>query len=96
VIGAINVLKMATANPGNSSFTFLVDAMKGRATPEQSRQIKEKIANSPIANVGGAIKLFLIPFFIIHYGMFCFGHGMFIFSMFRDTGSGDIAGAGGY
>jgi len=41
VIGAINVLKMATANPGNSSFTFLVDAMKGRATPEQSRQIKE-------------------------------------------------------
>ncbi len=91
VIGAINVLKMATANPGNESLTLLVDVMKGRASAAQTREIREKIANSPMASMGGAIKLFLIPFFIIHYGMFCYGHGIFIFSMFRDSSSGEIA-----
>jgi hypothetical protein len=33
---------------------------------------------------GGTTKLFLIPFFIVHYGMFCFGHGVFIFFLFAD------------
>ena len=91
VIGAINVLKMASANPGHESLTFLVDAMKARSTPEQAKQMEEKISNSPMTRMGGVIKLFLIPFFIIHYGMFCYGHGIFIFSMFRDSSSGDIA-----
>ena len=90
VIGAINVLKMATAKPDQQALTSLVDAMKGRATPEQASQLKEKISASPLANMGAAIKLFLIPFFIIHYGMFCYGHGIFIFSMFRDSNHGDI------
>jgi len=91
VIGAINVLKMITANPDQQSLTSLVDAMKGRATPEQASQLKEKISAIPLASMSAAIKLFLIPFFIIHYGMFCYGHGIFIFSMFRDSGSGDLS-----
>ncbi len=50
VIGGINVLRMAFADP-------------------------KSIAS-------GAIKIFLIPFFIVHYGMFCFVHGMFIMFFF--------------
>jgi hypothetical protein len=41
------------------------------------------------AKVGGAAnlgKLFLIPFFIIHYGGFMAVHGLFIFAIFNRTG----------
>ena len=50
VIGGVNVLKMASADP-------------------------KSVASD-------AIKFFLIPFFIFHYGMFCFVHGMFILAFF--------------
>ncbi|MGD0993011.1 MAG: DUF6498-containing protein [Gemmatimonadales bacterium] len=36
----------------------------------------------PKSLASDAIKLFLIPFFIIHYGMFAFVHGMFILAFF--------------
>ncbi|NIP39187.1 MAG: hypothetical protein GWO07_14580 [Candidatus Dadabacteria bacterium] len=40
---------------------------------------------SPAENLG---KLFMIPFFIFHYGAFCAGHGLFILAMFKkDPGS---------
>ena len=91
VIGVINVFKMTAANPDQQALTTLVDAMKGRTTPEQASQLKDKISASPLANTSAAIKLFLIPFFIIHYGMFCYGHGIFVFSMFADSNHGDIA-----
>jgi hypothetical protein len=32
--------------------------------------------------VGQATKFFLIPFFCVHYGLFTFGHGVFIMAMF--------------
>jgi len=35
-------------------------------------------------------KLFLIPFFCVHYGGFLFGHGVFVFHLFgREGGGGD-------
>lgn len=39
---------------------------------------------SGVANGAGAIAagLFTIPFFIVHYGMFCFVHGIFVLAMF--------------
>lgn len=42
-------------------------------------------ASTPAENVS---KLFMIPFFIVHYGGFCAGHGFFIMMMFkRDPGN---------
>ena len=37
-------------------------------------------AAGPAENIG---KLFMIPFFIFHYGAFCGGHGLFIMAMFQ-------------
>ncbi len=84
VIGVINVLKMLAANPGNSSLTSLVDAMKPGASAKQTAEIQARIADTKIAGLGGVIKVILIPFFILHYGMFSYGHGVFIFAMFND------------
>jgi Family of unknown function (DUF6498) len=54
VVGALNVLRMAAADP-----------------------------QDPAANVG---KLFLIPFFIFHYGMFTLVHGIFVLTLFGPGG----------
>jgi len=43
-----------------------------------------------IANL--AIALFMVPFFTFHYGMFCFGHGIFLRAF--AGGDGDIEGPG--
>jgi len=40
---------------------------------------------------GQAAKIFIIPFFCMHYGMFTFGHGVFIIAMFGG-GMGRSAG----
>jgi hypothetical protein len=39
-----------------------------------------------------AAKLFFVPFFTFHYGMFCFVHGVFVFAL---LGEGGFMGGGG-
>lgn len=36
-------------------------------------------------------KGFLIPFFVVHYGMFCYGHLLAVTSIFSETGGGAAA-----
>jgi hypothetical protein len=36
--------------------------------------------------LAAAGKLFIIPFFIVHFGGFCAGHGVFVFAMFGGDG----------
>lgn len=63
VIGVINILRMAVANP--------------QPVDQGSLQLAMRRAS------GGA-KFFLIPFFAVHYGMFCYGHQIFLVDLFGD------------
>src|SRR3989441_7368964 len=46
----------------------------------------------PQVSIAWVGKLFVIPFFMVHYGMFTFVHGMFVLSLF---GGGQTHGGGG-
>jgi hypothetical protein len=47
------------------------------------------LAAQPKSEVMWASKLFLIPFFCVHYGMFTFVHGMFVLALFGGNKFGD-------
>ena len=49
-------------------------------------------AANNLVNLAGAA--FLIPFFTVHYGMFCFGHGVFLRSFAGGEESGGLSGGG--
>lgn len=43
----------------------------------------------PVEGIGAAfMKLFMIPFFLVHYGGFCFVHGVFLATFFPPGGGG--------
>jgi hypothetical protein len=44
--------------------------------------VLKMIANQPSSPAGWAGKLFMIPFFSVHYGMFTFVHGVFVVMLF--------------
>lgn len=46
----------------------------------------------PAKGEASATKLFLIPFFTVHYGMFTFVHGVFVFVLFAGDGPGGFGG----
>src|SRR5438034_5890206 len=46
----------------------------------------------PQVSIAWVGKLFVIPFFMVHYGMFTFVHGIFVLSLF---GGGQTHGGGG-
>jgi hypothetical protein len=81
IIGAVNVLKMITCNPDPAAIDWSklqqsavklgakAGGVGGKYTPQM------QLANH-------ASKLFLIPFFIFHYGFFCLVHGAFVLMLF--------------
>ncbi len=82
VIGAINVLKMATcSNDVRSSERWLQQLTETRQGKRPSTLTDEAQDEAFHLNEGlGALgtKLFFIPFFTVHYGLFCLVHGVFV------------------
>lgn len=89
VIGAINVLRMATCAPDIEHLRLAQQAATAGA--EKPKQASDSSADlSALANVTAVghhlIKWFFIPFFTVHYGMFCLVHGVFIFVLLGGDG----------
>lgn len=98
VIGVFNVLRMllCSAEGARSKLEEVV----GKHAPEDAPQhaaaaLEERLANEgwALVAVHHASKLFFIPFFVVHYGMFTLVHGVFVFALFSDIGRGP-GGAG--
>lgn len=74
VIGAFNVLKMVCCAPDVAA---LQQQMLARM-----RKVGREPAPLPTAPALGAVmhvaKLFFVPFFVVHYGLFTFVHGAFV------------------
>ena len=66
IIGVINLLKMLVSSPDAAAFSLANTSASGRGPAPGG-----KIANH-------VSKVFLLPFFTVHYGMFCLVHGVFI------------------
>lgn len=69
VIGVVNIFKILTSAPRSDD-----GGASGKPLPEYLRQDGAGVLQH-------AAKLFLIPFFTFHYGMFCFVHGIFVFAL---------------
>jgi hypothetical protein len=96
VIGAINILKMITSCPDSEALSL------GKAKLGVSEAQYKKMSDQIEAHKGllgpahHAAKLFCVPFFTFHYGMFCFVHGVFVVALLGDGGlMGGGRGGGG-
>ena len=84
IIGANNVLKMIVCSPNSEAIKLSLttkDQLEGNSKLVQDMLTKQ-VAKMPGAH--HASKVFFIPFFIVHYGIFCSVHGMFVFSLLGD------------
>ena len=67
------------------------DSYKAERMAEQMEQLQELSGKAGCANHG--IKVFFIPFFTVHYGMFCAVHGVFVMVLLG--GDKPFSGGGG-
>lgn len=78
VVGIINVFRMIACDNDNVLGSILPQ-LAGRPLPPELGQSLPKIS-------ANAFKYFLIPFFIFHYGVFCYGHLTAVVGIFSDNG----------
>jgi hypothetical protein len=92
IIGAINVLKMLACSPDADLL------IRGEVDPNDKLNVaRMQTSRRDSINLlrwgNQASKFFFIPFFIVHYGLFCFVHGAIIFELFgRESGFGPFGG----
>jgi hypothetical protein len=94
IIGVINVLKMITCCPD------IDEIQRAQARTRTRNSARAKLMQAALAQAAkqGAksrvathvAKLFFVPFFTVHYGMFCLVHGVFVLVLFG--GEGQIGG----
>ena len=84
ILGVINVLKMACAAPSSRAIErgFTSD----KSPDDNEQKLKDFVVNHARgAAIGHHLsKFFFIPFFTVHYGLFCLVHGVFVFSLLGD------------
>lgn len=83
IIGAINVLQMATVAPTAEYSLPQVDE-GDRLSPTEPSPPEGKVTLTAVGH--HLSKLFFIPFFVVHYGMFCLVHGVFVFALLGGKG----------
>ncbi len=84
VIGLLNVARMFACESGDVLQMLLAGA--NRPIPDEIRQQLPRIP-------GMTLKFVLIPFFIMHYGIFCFDHLTAVIGIFSNGGLGSGVGS---
>lgn len=77
-IGVVNVLRMLASNPASPL------AGLAASNPQIPDSAREALAMSGVRAAGRSMKFFLLPFFIVHYGAFCFAHLTAVVSVFSN------------
>jgi hypothetical protein len=100
VIGVLNAVKIVLCSPDADEIkggvlNEWINQAKARGASakdiaESTEQIENQLQGGPIAT--HAAKLFLVPFFCFHYGLFCLVHGVFVCVLLG--GGGPFAGGG--
>lgn len=78
VVGLINILRMSVSNPQGS----VQDSHQLPPMHRTAQLRKDHLPGVP----DNATKLFLIPFFAVHYGAFCFAHVAAVVGLFSPDG----------
>ena len=86
MLGGINLLRMFTCAPDTED--VLEKRLESDDLDGQARAMLEKWKgkSGTLGAAHHAAKLFFMPFFTVHYGMFCFVHGVFVFVLLSDDG----------
>ena len=87
IIGAINILKMMFNSPQSDQIDLQGFPLIGKRQEAQAalEQMRAQLGGDEPLLASHAAKLFFIPFFTFHYGLFCLVHGVFVFVL---TGHG--------
>ncbi|QDU89898.1 hypothetical protein Pla175_32950 [Pirellulimonas nuda] len=86
VIGVLNIVKMIACCPQEPSEQAAQETHPGRLAAIDS--LTRQAGSATPVWAAHAIKLFIIPFFAVHYGLFTFVHGAFVFTLFGGMDAG--------